>query len=109
MNLLNLDALVDNKREVQLGGKVYRVAEQTVGMMLKAIEVAKQAKSEKDGEEIFLDLVEAARHIVPDCSDSVLHSMNFRQLTALVEFGVATEEDAATRADDGDEETPEGK
>ena len=107
MELLNLDSLVRTQRTVELGGKTYAVAEQTIGMLLDAIKA--QKLTEEDGNEMLFQLFRSAKRILPDAADEVIEGMNIDQLTALIEFGVASSKQMIEDAETEEQEVDEGK
>ncbi|MEO9497581.1 MAG: hypothetical protein ABJG42_24120 [Vibrio splendidus] len=98
MDLLNLDELVSAKRTVQLFGENHDVAERTVGQMLKAVDIAKKADDE-NGESILHDMIDTAASILPTCPREHLERLNIKQLSALIEYSMTSQEAA-----DGEQE-----
>ena len=107
MELLNLDSLVSVEREVTLGGEDYTVAHQTVGMMLDAIAATKM-DPEKEPDAMFVQMVKSAKRILPDAPDEVIEGMNLDQLSALVEFAVASSQEVVDKSE-AEEVDEEGK
>lgn len=102
MKLLNLDELAVIKRRVTFAGTDYDIAEQTVGQMLSAfdlIEEGEKMESTGDAEvdatrRVFMQMVDTASRVLPTCPKEVLEAMNFKQLSSLLEFAAASDEDA---------------
>ena len=104
MELLNLDALVEVTREVNLGGETYAVATQTVGMMLDAIAAAKLVEEGNEGDEMFMRMVSTCRSILPAAPEDVIRAMNFEQMTALVQYATASEQEVIESSEQEEEE-----
>lgn len=94
MELLNLDELaVGVKRQVQIKGKTYDLAERQLGQMIAAIQRVKEfEKAESSGsnldisEAVAMNLIESAKQLLPDCPKKTLEACSMRQLSALLEF-----------------------
>ncbi len=114
MELLNLDALANEvERSVKIGGQTYAIREQTVGMVINAIEVTQElAKRSKKGEAVdesmFIATTNAAKACV-DAPASVVDSMSIAQLTALLEYANASDSEVVEGSgEEGSEEEGEG-
>jgi len=108
MELLNLDDLVKVGREVVLSGETYKVVDQTVGDMVDALRLAKKVEKNQDDPEVILgSLLSTAQRLIPACPKDVLNKMVARQLSALIEFASASDEEVIESAEvevvDGDE------
>ena len=112
MELLNLDELIDVKRQVTIGGMSYDVADQTVGEMVEALRTAKTVQDNADDGEVMLSaMVSTAKRLIPDCPKDQIDRMTMRQLAALIEFASASDEQVAAEAEVEvveDAETPDG-
>lgn len=85
VKLLNLDELAAIKRAVQINGEEYEVAEQTVGEMIKRLQLTK--KADTDTPEGFLATMrDTAQNILPKAPKKVIEGLTMKQITALVEF-----------------------
>lgn len=112
MKLLNLDELVEINREVTLLGENYRVAEQSVGMMLTAMKAAEDAKNGTGDEmDMFREMVKTTKNILPTCPTEIIEKMTIRQMAAVVDFATAsdTEVVASTEASEDEVSSDEGK
>lgn len=85
VKLLNLDELAANKRAVVINGVEYEVAEQTVGEMIKRLQVTKKVDTETP--EGFLEVMrDTAQTILPKAPKKVIDNLTIKQITALIEF-----------------------
>lgn len=85
VKLLNLDELAVVKRVVLLGGKEYRVAEQTVGQMATRLQLTKHLDTSKA--EDFIEMMRlTAQNILPDAPEEVISNMTSEQITRLIQF-----------------------
>lgn len=103
MKLLNLDDLIANKRSVQIHGVEYPVAEQSLGGLIEAIKREK-LMDRSDDVALFENMLTSAATLLPTVPENILRSLSIRQLTAVVNFAAASDdqlEDSA--AAEGDE------
>jgi hypothetical protein len=85
VKLLNLDELAVVKRVVQIGGKQYDVAEQTVGQMISRLQLSKGEKM--DDPDVFLrGMQRTAQDIIPGAPKKIIDSLTPKMITQLVEF-----------------------
>lgn len=99
VKLLNLDDLVVVKRVIQLGGKDYPVAEQTIGEMLARLSLAKEAESvTNDPVKILQSLRDTARQILPTMEENLVDSLNMNQIVRLIEFVNEADAEVAAKA-----------
>ena len=109
MELLDLDALESVQKQVTLKGQTYDIADQTVGQMMDALKIAKAANQDPDNPEPIIEgLMRTAKRLLPECPDDVIEGLKMKQLSALVEFASASDEEAAEGAEvevRADEET----
>lgn len=95
MELLNLDALIEVRREVKLGGQNYPVVDQTVGQMIDAVRLAKKVdENPNDVETILGAMIQTAKRLVPGAPHDLVESLKMRQLSALIEFASASDSEA---------------
>ena len=114
--LLNLDALVAITRSVTISGKDYPLAELTVDQMIKNIEKADKAEkaqmagSESQSASIMLtEMRKTCSMVVPTCPVAKIGALTLRQLTALVSFASAPEDDIEDIVKKGEAEGEVGK
>jgi len=88
IELLNLDELVTENRAVTIRGVEYPLANQTVGQMLMAMKESKKATtmSDADPENVLSKMLGLCAELLPTCPESVLHSLNITQMSALIDF-----------------------
>lgn len=100
MELLDLDALESIQKQVTLKGVAYTVADQTVGQMIEALQMSKEANEDPDNPEpIIQALFKTAKRLLPECPVEVIEGLNMKQLSALVEFSSASEEEVSDGAE----------
>lgn len=104
MELLNLDELVAPQREVRLGGKNYQVAEQSVGQMLEAIRLEKAYENQDNPEELLLAMQGVIAEMLPDLPEKEIRKLSFRQMTAIIEFCNATDQEVIEGSEASDAE-----
>lgn len=86
VKLLNLDELAAIKREVQIKGKSYEVAEQTIGEMIARLQLSKQVEGSDSPESFLTTMRDTAQNILPKAPKSVINGLSMKQITALIEF-----------------------
>lgn len=89
VKLLNLDELAAVKRVVQIGGKEYPVAEQSIGQMIERLALSKKQDQELDDldPEAFLkSMRQTAQDILPSAPKKVIDGLSIKMITRLVEF-----------------------
>ena len=106
MELLNLDELVELKRFVNIRGKRFVMADRSVGQLIESIVVSK-SDTEMTELEYFEQMVKTVQTILPDAPESVIRSLNMRQIVALLEF--ANKDPNALAAEAADEARAQGK
>jgi len=106
MELLNLDELVELKRFVTIRGKRFVMADRSVGQLIESIVVSK-SDTEMTELEYFEQMVKTVQTILPDAPESVIRSLNMRQIVALLEF--ANKDPNALAAEAADEARAQGK
>lgn len=100
MKLLNLDELVEVRREVTIGGVSYKVVDQTVGQMIDALQMAKSLDDNRENTEFLLStMISTAQRLLPDCPREVIERLKMKQLAALIEFASASDEEAVERSE----------
>ena len=100
MKLLNLDEISPVVRQVEIGGKIYDVAQATVGQMLEA---AKFSELESDDPAAtFKLMVRTAQQILPDAPESVIHRFNVHQLRALIEWANTSDDEVVADSEGGE-------
>ncbi len=104
MKLLNIDELAKIDREVVINGKTYPIAERSVESMINAVRLDKQVNESKDPEIFFEAMVDAVASVVPKCPRNVIASKSMRQLTAILEFANASDEEAVANSSAADEQ-----
>lgn len=97
-DLLNLDALAEKERLVQIKGKQYQLVDRTVGQVISAIKAQKDTEemSESDSIEMMVDLV---RQGIPDCPEEVLMRLPIAHLHAIMNFMMQSDEEAVEEAE----------
>lgn len=87
VKLLNLDELATVTRVVQIGGKEYPVAEQTVGQMITRLALSKKQDADPMDPEVFLkSMRQTAQDILPTAPKKVIDGLSIKMITRLVEF-----------------------
>lgn len=108
MKLLNLDGMAEVEKQITIGGKSYDVVDQPVGTMLKMQRLAREAEKAEgtDDQQIKLieNMVESVRSVLPGCPQEVVDGMSIRQLTAVLEYALASDEDVIEGAESESEE-----
>lgn len=93
MKLLNLDELAVAPREVQLGGKVYPIAEQSVEQMIVGLELQEAAENADSPKNVLLAMKRSIKAILPTCPEKVINSLSLKNATAIIEFASASDKE----------------
>lgn len=91
MKLLNLDDLFPNQRVVRIKGVEYAIAEQSLGSMIQALKQERDI-DRNDQVAVFEGMLLSAGSLIPDAPAEVLSTLSIRQLTAVVQFAAASDE-----------------
>lgn len=91
MKLLNLDDLFPNQRVVRIKGVEYPIVEQSLGFMIQALKQERDI-DRNDQVAVFEGMLISAASLIPDAPAEVLRSLSIRQLTAVVQFSAASDE-----------------
>lgn len=99
MKLLNLDAIQNVTRQVQLFGAFYTLERQSVGGLIESLQLQESATKDDD-KEMFLSMVRTVKCLLPTAPESEIHKLSFEQLRALLEFANAADESLADSSND---------
>ncbi|WP_429236410.1 hypothetical protein [Aeromonas salmonicida] len=91
MKLLNLDDLFPNQRVVRIKGVEYPIVEQSLGSMIQALKLERDV-DRNDQVAVFEGMLTSAGSMIPDAPAEVLRTLSIRQLTAVVQFAAASDE-----------------
>ena len=91
MKLLNLDDLFPNQRFVRIKGVEYPIVEQSLGSMIQALKLERDV-DRNDQVAVFEGMLASAGSMIPDAPAEVLRTLSIRQLTAVVQFAAASDE-----------------
>lgn len=91
MKLLNLDDLFPNQRFVRIKGVEYPIVEQSLGAMIQALKQERDI-DRNDQVAVFEGMLASAGSMIPEAPAEVLRTLSIRQLTAVVQFAAASDE-----------------
>ena len=91
MKLLNLDDLFPNQRFVRIKGVEYPIVEQSLGSMIQALKLERDV-DRNDQVAVFEGMLVSASALIPEAPAEVLRTLSIRQLTAVVQFAAASDE-----------------
>lgn len=110
VKLLNLDELNVVRRVVQIGGKEYPLADQSLKQMLSRIELAKNLSDNQDTPEVFLkDMRQTLLDLLPTASTDLVEGLSIQQAVKLIEFANESDTEFEKRADEAGAETEAGQ
>ncbi|MFQ1907476.1 hypothetical protein ACK36G_18765 [Aeromonas veronii] len=91
MKLLNLDDLFPNQRFVRIKGVEYPIVDQSLGAMIQALKQEREI-DRNDQVAVFEGMLASAGSMIPEAPAEVLRTLSIRQLTAVVQFAAASDE-----------------
>lgn len=91
MKLLNLDDLFPNQRFVRIKGVEYPIVEQSLGSLIQALKQERDI-DRNDQVAVFESMLVSASALIPEAPAEVLRTLSIRQLTAVVQFAAASDE-----------------
>lgn len=106
MELLNLDDILVAKRQIEIGGKAYDVADQSVGQMISQLQLQKQLENQGDEVVLMNQIVESVQQIIPDCPAETINKLPMRGINAIFEFANASDKEVI---ENSSEENSEGE
>lgn len=86
--LLDLDSIVVPKKEIQIAGKKYPVAEMTVGLFATIKRFEGQDIQELSITEQVAAYTEIVREVIPTVPTEVINKLNIEQLQAVFVFAM---------------------
>ncbi|QQM77842.1 hypothetical protein JJJ22_20835 (plasmid) [Aeromonas caviae] len=91
MKLLNLDDLFPNQRFVRIKGVEYPIVEQSLGSLIQTLKQERDI-DRNDQVAVFESMLVSAGTLIPEAPAEVLRTLSIRQLTAVVQFAAANDE-----------------